>query len=78
MAALTERALSPLAGKETEVLRVFHGQTSWLVDTRTEPHSVGLTCCPHTVKPLNQQVMVRPQFFPPQHGDSFYLWFLAI
>lgn len=78
MAALTERALSPLAGGETEVLRVFHGQTSWLVETRTEPHSVGLTSCPHTVKPLSQQVMIRPQFFPLQHGDSFYLWFLTI
>ena len=76
--SLMERALSLLAGRETEILRVLHSQTLWLVETRTEPHSVGLTSCLHTVKPLNQQVMIRPQFFPPQHGDNFFLWFLAI
>ena len=78
MAALRGRALSPLAGRETEILRVLHSQTLWLVETRTEPHSVGLTSCLHTVKPLNQQVTIRPQFLPPQHGDNFFLWFLAI
>lgn len=49
MAALMERALSPLAGRETEVLRVLRPDLHGWWTPRTEPHPVGLTSCPHTL-----------------------------